>query len=174
MNPTPSGRLVRTPEGRDLVLIRTFRAPIEDIWASITEPERTARWFGPWSGEPGPGRTIRYSMSFESEAWEAEMTIVACEPPRHLAVSAVDEYGGWHLEAHLGEADGVTELRFVHHLDGKTDVGSVGPGWEYYLDNLVASREGTAMPSFDGYYPAQKAYFLGLEAEPAGSSNTGS
>lgn len=169
MIPTPSGRLVRTPAGRDLVLTRTFRAPIEDVWASLTESERTARWFGPWSGEPGPGRTIRFRMVFEEGGpeTEMEMTIVACEPPRHLAVSAVDEYGSWHLEAHLTEADGVTEMRFTHHLDGKANVGDVGPGWEYYLDKLVASREGKPGLAFDAYYPAQKEHYLGLERELA-------
>jgi hypothetical protein len=76
MNPTPTGRLVRTPEGRDLVITRTFRAPIEDVWASITEPERTARWFGPWSGEAGPGKTIRYTMAFEEGGPEMESIIL--------------------------------------------------------------------------------------------------
>ena len=99
MNPTPSGRLIRTPEGRDLVLIRTFRAPIADVWASITEPERTARWFGGWTGQSGAGGRIRYSMAFEEGAPEAEMTIEACEPPRHLAVRGVDDFGGWFQEA---------------------------------------------------------------------------
>ena len=40
-----------------------------------------------------------------------------------------------------------------------TDIGSVGPGWEYYLDMLVASREGDPQPSFDDYYPAQHEYY---------------
>lgn len=171
MSPTPSGRLVRTPEGRDLEIVRTFRAPIEDVWASITEPERTARWFGPWAGEAGPGRTIRFAMVFEEGADPAdlsqEMTIEACEPPRHLAVRATDEYGSWHLEAHLSEADGVTELRFVQHLDAQTNVGDVGPGWEYYLDSLAASRDGAPRPDFNDYYPAQKAYYLALVGEAA-------
>jgi uncharacterized protein YndB with AHSA1/START domain len=167
MNPIPTGRLVHTAEGRDLVLTRTFRAPIEDVWASITEPERTARWFAGWTGEAGPGKTIRYSMGFEADGPASEMLIVACEPPRHLAVRGLGDYG-WELEAHLGEANGVTELRFVHHLDASTRVSDVGPGWEYYLDNLVASRDGTPMPDFKDYDPAQRAYFLGLEAaEPA-------
>ena len=174
MSPTPSGRLLRTPEGRDLVIVRTFRAPIEDVWASITDPERTARWFGPWKGEPGPGRRIRYTMVFEQgadpEQLNSEMTIDACEPPRHLAVSSVDDYGSWYLEAHLSEADGVTELRFVQHLDDGTDVGSVGPGWEYYLDMLAASRDGSPRPDFSDYYPAQKEYYVGLDAEPAGAA----
>ena len=164
MNPTPSGRLVRTPEGLDLVIVRTFRAPIEDVWASITEPERTARWWGAWRGEPGPGRTIRYTMAFEQGAPEAEMQIEACEAPRHLALRAVNDYGTWRLEAHLSEANGVTELRFTQHLEPQTNVGDVGPGWEYYLDNLVASRTGAAMPDFNDYYPAQKSYYLELAA----------
>jgi uncharacterized protein YndB with AHSA1/START domain len=169
MTPIPSGRLVRTPEGRDLELVRTFRAPIEDVWASITESERTARWFGAWTGEPGPGRTIRYKMGFEGDGPGSEMMILACEPPRHLAVKGLNDYG-WHLEAHLSEAAGVTELRFVHHLGPKDNVGDVGPGWEYYLDNLVASREESALPVWDDYYPSQKAYYLEREAEMAGSS----
>lgn len=162
MSPTPTGSLIRTATGRDLLIIRTFRAPIDDVWASITEPERTARWFGPWEGEAGPGKTIRYRMAFEQGDTWSQMTIEACEPPRHLSVVSVDSYGRWHLEAHLSESEGVTEMRFTHHLDDTVDVGSVGPGWEYYLDNLVASREGTPLPDFNDYYPAQKAYYQGL------------
>lgn len=170
MNPTPSGRLVRTPEGRDLVLVRTFRAPIDDVWASITEPERTARWFGRWSGEPGPGRTIQVTMGFEQGTEPTSVTIDACEPPRHLAVRTMDAYGSWRLEAHLSEAAGVTELRFTHHLDPQVNVGEVGPGWEYYLDNLAASRDGTPLPDFNDYYPAQKEYYLAQEGEAAGAA----
>ena len=45
MTPRPTGRLLDTPGGRQLLLTRSFRAGIEDVWASITESERTARWF---------------------------------------------------------------------------------------------------------------------------------
>ncbi len=162
MSPTPTGRLFPTPEGRDLVILRTFRAPIEDVWASITESERTARWFGAWTGEPGPGRTIQVTMGFEQGTEPTNVTIEACDAPRHLAVRTMDSYGSWFLEAHLSEADGITELRFTHHLDASVGIGEVGPGWEYYLDNLVASRDGSPLPDFGDYYPAQKEYYLGL------------
>lgn len=46
MTNPPVGRLVRAGGGSALVVSRTFRAPIEDVWASVTEPDRTARWFG--------------------------------------------------------------------------------------------------------------------------------
>jgi hypothetical protein len=50
-------------------------------------------------------------------------------------------------------------LRFTQHLSSTESVGEVGPGWEYYLDGLVASRAGEPLPSFDDYYPAQKGFF---------------
>jgi uncharacterized protein YndB with AHSA1/START domain len=168
MTPVPTARLVATPEGRDLVLTRTFAAPIEDVWASITEPERTARWFASWTGEAGPGKVIRYRMTHEGDMPEQDMTIDACEAPRHLAVTTVDESGTWRLEAHLAQDAGVTTLTLTHHLAAGADPGSTGPGWEYYLDMLAWSR-GTAAeadrPDFDDYYPAQKAYFDGLAPE---------
>lgn len=167
MIPTPSGRLLRTPAGRDLVLVRAFRAPIEDVWASITESERTARWFGSWTGEPGPGRKIQVRMGFEAGAEPQEMTIEACDAPRHLALSSESEHGSWHLEAHLTEAAGVTEMRFTHHLDDRANPADMGPGWEYYLDMLAASRDGAALPAWDDYYPAQKAYYSEQEAQLA-------
>lgn len=56
----------------------------------------------------------------------------------------------------------MTELTLMHHLDEGVNVGDVGPGWEYYLDMLAASREGLALPDFGDYYPVQKAYYEGL------------
>ncbi|GAA0445687.1 hypothetical protein Aca07nite_03560 [Actinoplanes capillaceus] len=155
MSPTPTGRIL----GGDLVLTRSFRAPVADVWASLTEPERTARWFGPWKGDAAPGSTIRVQMIQEEGRPWMDMTIDACEPPRRLALSAVDDHGSWHLDMVLTEAGGVTELRFTQHLSGTENVGEVGPGWEYYLDLLVASRDGAPFPSFDDYYPAMKEHF---------------
>ena len=165
MNPTPTGRLIRTPDGRDLVLSRTFRASIDDVWASISESDRTARWFASWTGDAAPGKTIRYTMTFEEGIEPADMMIDACEPPHHLAVSAVNDYGSWRLEAHLSETDGITELRFTQHLDDAANVTEVGPGWEYYLDNLVASRDDAPLPDFNDYYPSQQPYYEQVERE---------
>jgi uncharacterized protein YndB with AHSA1/START domain len=158
MSPTPTGRLF----GNDLVLTRTFKAPIDDVWASITESERTARWFGPWEGEAGPGRTIKVQMVHEEGKPWMDMTVDACEPPRRLAISSGedgDEYGRWLLELELTETAGVTELRFTQHLASTDAAGEIGPGWEYYLDALAAARDGGTMPVFDDYYPSMKDHF---------------
>ncbi|MEV4375365.1 SRPBCC family protein [Streptosporangium sp. NPDC049644] len=159
MSPTPTGRLFRTGTGSDLVLSRTFRAPAEDVWASITESDRTALWFGPWEGEAAPGRTIKVQMAFEEQAPWCEMRIDACDPPRRLALSTTDESGTWRLELSLLETDGSTELRLVHHLVSEEGIGEIGPGWEYYLDMLVAAREGSPRPDFTDYHPPMKGYF---------------
>ena len=60
MSPKPTGSL----RGNDLVLRRTFRAPIDDVWTSVTSSESTARWFGPWE-RAGDDKKIRIQMAFE-------------------------------------------------------------------------------------------------------------
>ncbi|TDC77361.1 SRPBCC family protein [Streptomyces hainanensis] len=162
MTQEPTGRLVPTPTGWDLVLTRTYRAPVADVWASVTEPDRTARWFGPWRGDAAPGRSVEVRLAFEESAPWCPIRIDACEPPRRLAVTMEDEAGTWALELLLAETDGTTELRLVHHLASTEQLGSVGPGWEYYLDLLTAARTGTPRPDFADYYPAQQAYFDSL------------
>ena len=159
MSPTPTGRLF----GAALVLPRTFNAPVDDVWACLTDPALTARWFGPWEGEGAPGRTIKVQLVQEEGKPWMDMTVDACEPPSRLAVSAGDEHGRWLLEMVLAETERatgtVTELRFTQHLTGKENVGEVGPGWEFYLDALVASREGGPVPDFTDYYPSMREYF---------------
>jgi uncharacterized protein YndB with AHSA1/START domain len=155
MSPTPTGRLF----GNDLVITRTFRAPMTDVWASITESERTARWFGPWKGDAAPGHTIEVQMVHEEGMPWMNMTIDVCEPPHRLALHSVTDHGSWHLDMALAEAEGTTELRFTQHLADTEGVGEIGPGWEFYLDALVASREDQPTPTFDDYYPAMKEHF---------------
>jgi len=157
--PQPTGRLVRKDDGVYVVLDRIFKAPIEDVWASLTDPERTARWFGAWAGDAGPGRIIKVQMVQEEGKPWMDMTIDACEAPRRLALSAGEEPDRWRLDLELAESAGVTELRFTQHLTTTAGVGEVGPGWEFYLDALVASRDGLPMPSFGDYYPSMKDHY---------------
>lgn len=156
MNPKPTGRV----DGNDLILARRFRAPIDDVWASITESERTALWFGRWEGDAGPGKTVRLQLLHEKGAPWTNVTIEECVAPRRLVVSMIDDHGTWRIELTLAEADGVTELQFLQPLSDRNLAGDVGPGWEYYLDMLVAARDGKAAPVFDDYYPSQKAHYL--------------
>lgn len=160
MSPRPTGRLSSTTAGTNLVLERHFRAPIEDVWQSVTDSSSLSRWFGSWSGDAGPGKYVTLQMLFEKDAPPSRVLIEACEPPQRLAVSMKDDYGEWRLELSLTQVGETTTLRFVQHALKPEDVGNVGPGWEYYLDMLVAAREGQPLPDFADYYPAMKEHFV--------------
>lgn len=150
MTHQPTGHVRTTDGGTELVLVRTFRAPIADVWASLTEPARVARWYGTVEGETGPGRTVLVTMTAEEGASAEPAHIVECEAPRRLVVDVGDE-PTWHLVLDLAEADGVTTLTFTQVLDADSPFGAgdLGPGWEYYADRLQASRDDTPMPDWD-------------------------
>src|SRR3954470_20789062 len=52
MTTAPTGRIEHRDGRHVLVQTREFRAPIEDVWAAVTERERLARWIGTWTGDP--------------------------------------------------------------------------------------------------------------------------
>jgi len=163
MTTKPTGRL----RGDDLVLTRTFAAPIDDVWTSLTQSESTARWFGPWervvtSDGAADEKRIRVQMIQEEGKPWMDATIEACEAPRLLTLRTSDGQGEWLLSLHLAESAGITTLELVHHGVKRNAVGEIGPGWEFYLDLLVASREEKPLPKFDAYYPSQKEYFTAL------------
>jgi len=155
-----TGHIVRNGSGHDIVIERTFRAPIEDVWKSIVDPERMNRWIGTWSGEAGAGKRVQFTMTAEEGAAPEEMLIHRCDAPRHLDVESFQGGTSWRLSASLMESDGVTTLVFRQSVELDDEgASSYGPGWEYYLDRLVAVREGTEFAGWDEYYPAQVPYW---------------
>ena len=99
MSPTPNGEVRHTGEGRDLVLVRELPGSIADAWASLTESERTGRWFASWTGDGRVGGAITLTLVAEEGSPTADATIEACEPPSRLAVRTEDASGSWELEA---------------------------------------------------------------------------
>ncbi|QIG43607.1 SRPBCC family protein [Nocardioides anomalus] len=153
MTSTPTGRIERHEGRHVLVQTRTFRAPVEDVWAALTEPERLARWIGTWTGDPTTG-SVDFRMLFEGDDEAADaMAIRVCEPPHrlHLTSQVGDEQ--WLLELDLTHADGVTTLTFRQPGIEPAQVGEVAPGWDYYLDRLVDAVSGAdpAQRRWDDY-----------------------
>lgn len=164
MNPT--ARL----DGTTLTFTRTFQAPIDDVWAALTESERSGRWYGTWTGDPADG-FVMVTMTGEGyEVPPSRFDIVACEPPRLLAVNSIDDSGSWRLRAELSEADGVTTLVFAQEQIDLGMLADVGPGWEWYLDRLVAVTVGNEPPTLEAFeadYVPHGPYFTGLAAGDA-------
>lgn len=165
MSIDPTGHRASRDGIDHVVYTRTFRAPIEDVWAAVTEPARLERWVGTWSGDPADGQ-VDFRMTAEGEDAPVEVhRILVCEPPRRLVTrtSAPDAGSGgdWQLELDLEERDGVTTLTFAQAMSDPETAQSVGPGWDYYLDRLVAAEAGgdVAAIDFEDYYPAQSEHY---------------
>ncbi|MBM7367158.1 SRPBCC family protein [Gordonia hydrophobica] len=159
--PTPTGRRRDTADGGTYCeWQRTFRAPVADVWAAVTEPERLARWLGTWTGDPSSG-SVNFRMLYEGDDMPAEgFAIDECDPPTRLRITTSFPYDSddpthWHLRLDLTEADGVTTLTFAQSVPDPTMAEGVGPGWDYYLDRLVAAETGTdpATVDFADYHP---------------------
>src|SRR5262245_58470367 len=71
---TPTGRVDHLKEHAVLVLTRTFRAPVQDVWDAVTEPERLARWIGTFTGDPATGQ-VMFQMTAEDGAPPEKMEI---------------------------------------------------------------------------------------------------
>ncbi|WP_144796956.1 SRPBCC family protein [Microbacterium paludicola] len=156
----------RFDEGRRTVrLVREFTTSIDDVWASIVDSERLSRWFGTWSGDPASG-SISVTMNAEPETLQAApWTIRRCEPPHVLSVSITDDYGSWHLTAELTARDGRTVLALTQHEVAAEMLPDTGPGWEWYLDRLVAVVDGGSMPSlaeFEAVYAPMSGEYTAL------------
>jgi uncharacterized protein YndB with AHSA1/START domain len=168
MSPKPTGRLDKTEQGADLVIERVFRGTLDDVWRSVTSSESTARWFGPWEGEPGVGNTIRVQMVFEEGKPWCNARIDACDPPHRLGFYMKDDHGEWTLQLDLAARGDETVLTFVQRLKKPSEAASTGPGWEYYLDMLGAAYRGEALPAFADYYPSQKEHYAAAARAIAG------
>lgn len=166
MTRTPTARRENREGNHCVVYDRTFAAPIEAVWAAVTEPARLERWIGTWTGDPASG-SVTFRMTAEGEDVEPErFAIDDCDPPRRLAVTspAPGEEPDWRLVLELVEEAGTTTLTFSQSVPSAEWAASVGPGWEYYLDRLVAAETGTDVSAidFDDYYPAQSDHFRTL------------
>lgn len=161
MTPRPTGRL---DAGGHLVLARTFRTSAEEIWGALTDSDRLARWYGTWSGDPASGR-VELLMTAEDWDQPEPLLIRRCEPPRHLALTLGTAADAWRVDLDLVDYGGTTVLQLTHRYPDPDEVESVGPGWEYYLDRLVAAETGGSPDAVDfarDYHPAMSGHYRPL------------
>lgn len=162
MTALPTGRLERRA-GQDVVAYtREFVAPIDHVWASVTEPARLERWIGTWTGDPSSG-SVLFTMTAEGDdVPAAPCGITACAAPTLLGVHVEDDSGSWRLFVELTQDGGVTTLTLFQVVTDPASLASTGPGWDYYLDRLVAAETNLDVESVDferDYYPALSEHY---------------
>ena len=125
-------------ERRSVRFEREYDAPVEEVWAAVTEPVQLRGWLAVGGAELEPrvgGRfALRMAPDGDETAWGA---VLAFEPPRLLEVE-------WHYE---GEDQSVlrielqpqgerTLLVLDHRLLQAGQAAGYGAGWHAYLDGL--------------------------------------
>lgn len=159
--PRATGRPEIRRDGTWIVFVRHLHAPVEQVWAAVTDPQRLARWIGTWTGDPASG-SVAFRMTAEEGKPEEVHRIEVCEPPRLLRTRARGEGldgqdHDWRLEIRLAEDGGGTALHLAQFLPEAAWAHSIGPGWDYYLDRLVAAETGGDVAAIDfgrDYHPA--------------------
>ena len=131
--------------GRRLEFRRTWPDDADDVWAALTDPDRTVRWIGSYDGERGAGATGTVTMAFEDGAPAERLTVAECVAPSRLVLEWPDT-GGWRVELDLVAQRGGTTLIFVQRFADPSGVPDVAAGWHWYLDKLDAEIAGGAPP----------------------------
>jgi uncharacterized protein YndB with AHSA1/START domain len=162
MTAKATGHYTLKPDGLYLQFDRLFHAPIEDVWFSLTNPTAMQAWIGTYTGRPETGG-IRFRMTFEGDAGEWQnVGILECDPPHRFLAHSGEGATAMRVFCHLREAGGMTTLTFGQRLANPTEAATMGPGWDYYLDRLAASRLGRELPDWDQYYPALAEHYQEL------------
>ena len=142
MNVEPTGQITTDDGRRVLTITREFQAPIEDVWAAVTESERLARWIGTFTGDPASGR-VAFVMTAEGATEPEDMEIRECDPPRVLRVTSHVGEERWQLDLDCWRRPTASPRSTFAQPDiDPAAAENVGPGWEYYLDRLVAAETG--------------------------------
>ena len=139
------GEVTEVPEGVRLQFRRSWPDPVADVWAALTEPDRTARWFGTYEGERRVGAAGTLTMTHEDGAAGEPVRIVECDPPRRLVLQWESDQA-WRIDLDLVEEQGRTVLLFTQVFPAGTEVGDYVLGWHWYLDQFDAEVRGTPPP----------------------------
>jgi len=93
INASGGGRILgslRSADGKGVVRVEDrFHTGIDDVWSSLTDPGRLARWIGEVEGDLRLGGEYRFR--FFASGSEGTGRVEACEPPRRLLLLIKDE-----------------------------------------------------------------------------------
>ncbi len=150
---SPMGTVHRDGERDVLTFRRSYPDPPETVWASITESDRLARWFGSFTGDARQGGSVQLVMTAPEDAGGPPSTvhIEECEPLRRLRIRVDQDGEPWVIAVELAPSPDGTVLDFRQVLPPGFSPSGAGPGWHWYLDRLGADLAGQAFPAWPDY-----------------------
>lgn len=133
-----------TGRTRSVLLRRTFPATVDQLWATCTQPDTLARWYGTVTGD------TRLGGSVELLEVAATCEILRCEAPYRLDLTWADSNGTTVVRLSLRRVDDGTELT-LEQLGFLAPVAAAGhgSGWERELGRLEMFLAGGAKADGD-------------------------
>ncbi len=179
MSAPSSGRILgnlRLAEGKGVVRVEDrFDAPMDELWAALTSPDRLARWHATVEGDLRPGGEFRSYV--ESDDVERTGRVESCEPPRRFVVTTRETDESWRRGNGVPPFDLTLEVTLSPEGDQTTLVVEVrglpleplafyGAGWQLHAERLRAYLAGRelldAEARFEELVPAYQAMAAGL------------
>jgi uncharacterized protein YndB with AHSA1/START domain len=138
-------------EEATVVFERLVAAPMDELWAGLTDGQRLGSWLAPGSIDPLIGGAAR--IDFEGEGGSVTGVVTEHDPPHRLAYTWLiagepESTVEWSLHA---EVD-ATRLILIHRALPGSMAAGYGAGWHAYLDRLQAVAEGSEVPDWDRRY----------------------
>ncbi|MDU0200811.1 SRPBCC family protein [Paenibacillus sp. MAH-36] len=131
-----------------LILERTLKHPIEDVWAALTESDQLPAW-GPFATDRDLVSTGPVALSHVNHAEEnvkRQGEVLTVEAP-HLLIF---KWGNDILRWELSVSDNNTILILRHRFTDYQMAPSLAAGWTLCLKGLTGILEGKQMPSMAG------------------------
>ncbi len=117
---------------------RRFSTDVADLWASVTDPDRLARWFCPVTGEFVEGGAYQADLGRDGLV---HGRILACRPGHGYTVSWED--GGdqeSEIEVAVAPDLGGAVLTLHHRALPSRYLADYGAGWQDFLEQLASGR----------------------------------
>ena len=139
---SPKGDVTIDNGMMQVIFRRSYRKPIEKVWAALTVPERLEDWFGAAKVDLREGGSFVISYA---NGYTTEMKVSRLEAPRTLGWT-------WHLDGidtqvlfELAPTDGGCDLTLTHSNVPEGGRG-VRAGWHAHLDGLADALDGKVTP----------------------------
>ena len=158
------GVLTPTENGVTVRFERRYATTPDDLWSSVTEPDRLARWLGPVYGDlrVGGRYELRMGDDVHGSPENAVGEVLECDAPRHLLI-------GWRFpgeeESRVAvdlRPDGDGTILVLEHLDlQEAAARGYGGGWHASLDQLDDFAAGRPVRPWDELFDAALPRYAG-------------
>ena len=132
---------LRAVDGKAVVRMEDrFDTDVEDLWSTLTDPSRLARWVAEVNGDLRLGGEFRARFT---SGWEGPGRVDVCEPPRRLLVTMdPGQDDQTVIEAEIVPDGDQSRLVLEERGLPSDEAAAHGAGWQVHIEDLAAYLAG--------------------------------